>query len=122
MRFRTRCAAIRAPGREFSIWPERPTSRSGAASSHPQSIRQLRVLDADSGAIHTEGQLETLDRFFSEANAKDLPEVAMTESTPPSGAMEGRGAYNRHAELPASGGALHCLTLRGRFGPCRSIP
>ena len=30
----------------------------------------------------------------------------MTESTPPSGAMEGRGAYNRHAKLPASGGAF----------------
>ena len=30
----------------------------------------------------------------------------MAESTPPSGAMEGRGAYNRHAELPASGGAF----------------
>jgi hypothetical protein len=50
--------------------------------------------------------LETLDRFFSEANAKDLPEVAMAESTPPSGAMEGRGAYDRHAELPARGGAF----------------
>src|ERR1700722_142438 len=99
MRFRTRCEAIRAPGREFSIWPS-------AAPSHSQSVHQFRVLDAESGAIHTEGQLETLDRFFSEANAKDLPEVAMAESTPPSGAMEGRGAYDRHAELPASGGAF----------------
>src|ERR1700722_13359598 len=99
MRFRTRCEAIRAPGREFSIWPS-------AAPSHSQSVHQFRVLDAESGAIHTEGQLETLDRFFSEANAKDLPEVAMAESTPPSGAMEGRGAYDRHAELPARGGAF----------------
>jgi hypothetical protein len=33
------------------------------------------------------------------------------ERTAPSGAMEGRGAYNKHGRLPASGGlfALHCL-------------
>ena len=30
-------------------------------------------LDADNGAIHTEGRLKTLDRLFSEANANNLP-------------------------------------------------